>query len=269
MEAALERPVHQEIEHDTTSSVAEACGPALSAEDDVRTSLELLSSQRKYNRWIFDRVRPFVGERVCEVGCGIGNILEFMLDCREVVGIEPSADSFGQVQARLGDRRNVRFANCFLSDCPRDDVPAESFDTVLCLNVLQEVEDDLEAVRTMRKLVRPNGRVVVLVPAHMALFGSLDRTYGFYRRYSRSSLAGVFEAADLRPLSSSYSNVLGFFGWWWFSRCLRRKELTAGSTGLFDKFVPLLALLERITPPPFGQSLIMAGTRHPRGQRAG
>jgi len=78
---------------------------------EVHTSLEVLSDLYNYNHWLFNKVRPFIGEAVCEVGCGIGNITQFLLNRRQVVGIEPLSASFRQSMQRFRDHLNTRFVN--------------------------------------------------------------------------------------------------------------------------------------------------------------
>src|SRR5690606_19885133 len=103
------------------------------------------------------------------------------------------------------------------------------------------------------------GRVVILVPAHMCIFGGIDRAVGHYRRYSRRSLREAFERAGLRTTYSLYLNGLGFFGWWWHSRVLDRDYISPDAGRLFNRLVPYLDAAERLIPPPFGQSLITVG----------
>lgn len=227
---------------------------------EVHTSLEVLSELYNYNHWLFNKVRPFVRGRVCEVGSGIGNITQFMLNCDEVVGIEPLRVSYETLSSRFQDHANVHFAQCVLDQCPRDDVPAEHFDTVVCLNVLEHIEDDVASLRRMRSLCREKGRVVILVPAFMSLYGELDRSFGHYRRYTRRTLQRAFEEAGLRATYSFYMNTLGVLGWWWQGRCLRRRQITVESSRFFNRLVPFLDAFERVVRLPIGQSLVMIGT---------
>jgi len=96
--------------------------------------------------------------------------------------------------------------------------------------------------------------------AHMSIYGALDRSFGHCRRYNRRCLGRAFEAAGLRPTYSFYMNALGYFGWWWHSRLLRREQIPVQTGRFFNRLVPLLDAIERILPPPFGQSLVMVGT---------
>ncbi len=237
-------------------------GTAASWENHTR--LALLNELYAYNYWLYDKVRLFIKGDVCEVGCGTGNITQFLLNRERVVGIEPFIPSLEKARRRFAKHVNVEFANCRLDDSPNELVPAESFDTVLCMNVLEHIEDDVDSLRRMRRLCRGNGSVVTLVPAHMSVFGGLDRAAGHFRRYNRRSLGRAFEQAGLIVTHSFYMNALGYFGWLWYGRVLGREQLPASGARLFNRLVPLLDAFERNIPPPFGQSLVMAGA--PDGQ---
>jgi SAM-dependent methyltransferase len=244
---------------DASLSVESCMAGAADVRSEVHTSLEVLSELYNYNHWLFNKVRPFVGETVCEVGCGIGNVTQFLLNRRQVVGIEPLAASLRQSTRRFREHLNTRFFNGVLQDCPNEAVPAGAFDTVLCMNVLEHIEDDVGALYTMCLLCAPRGRVVVLVPAHMSIYGELDRAFGHCRRYNRKTLAVAFREAGLLPTYSRYINTIGYFGWLWEGRCLHRRQINPRSARLFNRLVPFIDAFERLLPLPFGQSLLMVG----------
>lgn len=226
----------------------------------VRTSLELLSELYNYNHWIYNKVRPFIRGRVCEVGSGVGNITQFMLNSPQLVGIEPCRTSCQDTASRFRQHQNVRLVHCALEECPNTDVPKDHFDTVVCLNVLEHIGDDVDSLRRMRSLCTKRGRVVILVPAHMSIYGQLDRSFGHWRRYNRRSLRQAFTAAGLAPTYSFYMNMLGYFGWCWQSRILKRDQISASAGWVFNRLVPFLDAFERLVRLPFGQSLVMIGT---------
>lgn len=228
-------------------------------DDAVSRGLEILATVYHYNHWIFDQVREHLGKRVVEVGSGIGNITQFLLNVDEVVCLEPFEPYCRHLRSRFAPHRNVRVVQGAIEQCPGPEVPAGQFDTVVCLNVLEHIEDDVSALRRMRELLAPGGRVIVLVPALHFLYGQMDRALGHVRRYSRRSLRGAFRQAGLRPVSARYLNALGMLGWWWHGRVRGRTVVPVGATRLFDRMVPFLAAWERLVPPLIGQSVVMVG----------
>lgn len=235
-----------------------------SADMEVHSTLELMDELYDYNHWIFNKIRPFIKGAVCEIGCGIGVVTQFLLAQKRVVGVEPYEQSLRHARRRFADHLNVSFAACRLQHCPNDEVPAKNFDTVVCLNVLEHIEEDVEALRHMRMLCGDGGQTVVLVPAHMSAYGHMDRWYGHVRRYSRRTLGKAFTAAGMRVVHSFYMNAIGYLGWLVEGRVLRRQRIPASAARMFNRLVPFIDALERLIEPPFGQSLVMVGTpAHP------
>jgi hypothetical protein len=132
------------------------------------------------------------------------------------------------------------------------------------LPIFEHIADDAGALRRMRELLVPGGRVVVLVPAAPWAYGSMDAAMGHVRRYNRRALVARFRDAGLVAQSARYMNFPGLLGWWWHARVLRRDRLSESSTRLFDRLVPYVSALERLIPVPAGQSLVVVGRRETR-----
>lgn len=232
--------------------------PRVDAADPVgAATLELLADAPNYNRWMFDRLRPWVGRRVLEIGSGIGNLSAFLLDRERLVLTDTALDYLERLRARFAGRPNVGVAHLYLPD-DHASLAEERFDTIICLNVLEHVEDDHRSLVVMRRLLEPRGRLVLLVPALSALYGTLDVALGHHRRYGRRDLTTKFAAAGLAMRHLEYFNLAGIPGWWLAGRVLRRRLIPSGSLKLYDALVPLFRL-ERFLPWRVGQSLIAIG----------
>ena len=136
----------------------------------------------------------------------------------------------------------------------------ERFDTIICLNVLEHVRDDGRSLAVMRALLRSGGRLLLLVPALPAIYGTLDTALGHHRRYTPRELREKFSTAGLTMRHLEYFNLAGILGWWFTGRVLRRSLIPAASLALYDALVPLFRL-ERLLPWRVGQSLIAIGER--------
>lgn len=224
-------------------------------------TLELLAEAPRYNRWQFDLVAPHLGRRVLEVGAGIGNMSALFLETRPELLVATDTDPY--YRARLVERfaglAEVAVEELHLPD-PGAPARFERFrlDTVIATNVVEHIEDDLGTVVTMRNLLAPGGRVIILVPAMQAIYGELDRELGHYRRYSRPRLALLMERAGLQVVRMMWFNRLGVFGWWFNGRIRRTRMIPLEQLRTFDRLVPMLRF-ERLLPLPFGQSLIAIG----------
>lgn len=257
MDLTLEASAQTRVQHETTAAADAA---ASQVQRDVLGSLELLNELYDYNHWVYATVRPYLGASVCEVGAGIGNFIQFALNHDRVVAVEPFRRSFEDGRQRYAAHANVRYVNAWLHECPREEVPAEGFDSVVSLKVLESLDDDVAALTRMRMLCRRGGHVVIFVAAHMSAYGTMDQVYGHLRRYNRRGLASKFAEAGLRPVESFYANLPGYFGWWWHSRVRKSREIPPGAARFSNKLIPLVGAVERILRPPFGQSLVMVGT---------
>jgi len=257
-----------------SSSLIYEPSPAQPAEaplgtDVVDDSLDTLSGLYEYNHWVYSMVRPHVSGRVLEVGCGVGTITRFLsMHADEVVGLDPVdrfVDRFSQAFAHM---THVSARQGFLEDLPVPKDESRMFDTVVNCNVLEHIEDDVEAVTTMAQQLRPGGRLAVFVPAGPLAFGRLDRELGHFRRYTRRSLRAVFEAAGLQWIEGRYSNSVGLLGWWFNSVVLRCKTVPIKQAVAFNRLVPLISAIERMIPLPFGQSVVGVGRKPIHSVRA-
>ena len=220
-------------------------------------TLERMTAAPRYNRWMYDRLRPWVGSRVLEIGAGIGNMSEFLVDRERVVLTDTEPYYLDRLRASYARHPHVSVAELRL---PAVDgrLRAERLDTVVCLNVLEHIEDDRASLVAMRGLLAPRGRLVLLVPALRALFGTLDEALGHFRRYVPDELGQKFRDAGFRVLHLEYFNLAGVPGWWLTSRVLRRRLIPAGALKWYEALVPLFRL-ERWLPWRIGQSLIAIG----------
>jgi SAM-dependent methyltransferase len=231
--------------------------PAEAADQVGAATLERIATASRYNRWMFDRLRPWVGRRVLEIGAGIGNMSAFLMDRERVVLTDSEPFYLGRLRERFADRPEVMVTELRL---PAVDarLGAERFDTVIGLNVLEHIEDDAATLRALHGLLQPGGRLVLLVPSLRALYGTLDEALGHFRRYAPAELSAKLGAAGFRVRHLEYFNLAGILGWWLMGRVLRRRVISPAALHGYELLVPLFRL-ERLLPWRIGQSLIAIG----------
>jgi SAM-dependent methyltransferase len=216
----------------------------------------------RYNAWLLDRGRPYLGERVLDVGAGLGPFVALLPATASVLALEPDAEFADELRRRFSDRPNVRVAAIGVEGLA-DDESLGPFDTIVCFNVLEHLPDDLAALRILRARLVPGGCLLVVVPAHERLFGMIDREVGHERRYGRDVLRTRLEAAAFDVLDIRYVNPVGALGWLVTSVLLRRPAVPAGPLAAYDRFVPLFRALDRLCLP-FGLSVWAVGLRAPQ-----
>lgn len=231
-------------------------------EDDpvgIETLERLAAAAPRYNRWLIQRVLPWVGRRVLEIGAGVGTMSAFLTDRERVVLSDTNSGYLERLRARFADQPHVRVVPLRLPATNGDLVP-ERLDTIICLNVLEHVRDDEPSLATMFQLLQPGGRLVLLVPSLPAIYGTLDRALGHFRRYTPAELRRKYAAVGFRMRHLEYFNLAGIPGWWFTGRVLKRELIPTGSLRWYDALVPLFRL-ERLLPWRLGQSLIAVGER--------
>ena len=227
------------------------------------SDLEIMAGAKNYRQWMYRRLSPHIGQNVLEIGAGIGNFTKLLLDREFVVATDNFEPCVEYLNKHIGDRLR---APALVFDASGDVSPELSkfdFDTIVCLNVLEHIEDDFKALGRMHRMLVPGGRLVLLVPAFQFLFGTVDRALGHYRRYTRKGLLPLMERAGFVIEESFYMNSIGMAGWFWNNRIIKRHEESKTQIGFFDRYIaPLAELGERILPPPAGLSLIAVGRKN-------
>jgi len=216
-----------------------------------------MTRAKNYFAWQSRLVARELGQRVVEVGCGIGNFTAMLRDRELVVAVDREEACVGALRERFPDRGNLRALTCEVPSREFRDLACFRPDSVVCVNVLEHIEDDRAALRDMAQVLAPGGVIVLLVPAFDALYGPIDRNLGHYRRYRRGSIPRLADAAGLEVRKLHYVNAAGFLGWWVNAHLLRREAQSDGQIAMFDRLVvPFLSAIESAVKPPFGQSLL-------------
>jgi glycosyltransferase involved in cell wall biosynthesis len=230
--------------------------PDVGREDEGFTTLRRVEVLHRYTGFLWELIRPYVGRRVLEVGAGTGVMTRYLATREHLVATDVDPEYLELLQRVHGDNPNVEVRRLDLAHLGGDGLPPSSFDTVVCSNVLEHVADDAAALRAMREVVAPGGRIVLVVPALRALYGSIDRAIGHHRRYTRTEIEAKLSAAGLAVEHVSYFNMLGVPGWFLNSRLLGRRSVPGMQARLHDRLVPLLRLERRVLRPPLGMSLL-------------
>jgi glycosyltransferase involved in cell wall biosynthesis len=228
--------------------------------DPGLASLRRLRQARRYNEWVWGRIRPFVGDRVLEIGCGIGNYTGFLRNYPLVVSTDRNADYLRQVAARLEQYDNIHVEQIDWEHPDLEALRARGFDTILCLNVLEHIARDDDALATFANLLPLGGRLILQVPALPGLFGEIDRAIGHHRRYERAALRAQLERHGFAVEHGRYFNLPGLVGWYVNSRLLRRRSVPGLQARIASALVPWLALEQRFDPPA-GMSLLMVARK--------
>jgi SAM-dependent methyltransferase len=211
-----------------------------------------------YLRWIADRVRPHLGRSVLEVGAGTGSITELYAPGRQVLAIDRSSWCIDEMEKRFASVDNVDVRKVDALELVDE---GRRFDSVVMLNVLEHIEDDVEILRMLGTLLETDGRIIIYVPALNGLYGKWDRKVGHYRRYAPWRLRSVLDEAGLTPVEIGYMNALSIPAWIAFSNSDVEKS-NAASMSVWDKTgIAWGRRIESVIPVPFGLNVFCAARR--------
>lgn len=195
--------------------------------------------RREIIRAVLDGLELPARARILDAGCGSGRNMVELAHYGTVIGAELSE----RAVAKARERGAGEVVCCSLEDLPFD---GNSFDLAVCLDVIEHLDDDLAALKELRRVVAPGGFLVVTVPAYQWLWSHHDVVNQHRRRYSRRRLLAVAARAGWRCERASYFNSL-LLPVAVVARLLSRLTVKGGdrSTDLWLPPKPLNGLLER------------------------
>lgn len=220
----------------------------LYAEDTYGSQiLGRLNRAPRFTKWMADVIRPYVGEEVLEIGAGTGNLTVQLIPRRLYWASDINPLYLSYLENVGLDRPYMRVG---YTDGEKDEsFPQEQkFDTVICLNVVEHLVDDLAVLHNIREVLEDHGRAIVLVPCGPWLFGSLDEVLGHHRRYTRKQLAELVEKAGFQLETMLEFNRVGVIAWWLNACLLRRRTFGFWQIKLLNLLAPLFRVLDGFSP---------------------
>jgi len=228
---------------------------------NARRELELLSNTPTSTRLILNQFDYLLGANVLEIGAGLGQISTMLVkDGRSITSLEPDPKLCQQLTASTQTLGVRSFPSTLEQALTSNQISQdEKFDSIVIVNVLEHIEDDIRELQIAKTVLNPDGKIIIFVPAMPSLYGSMDAVSGHFRRYRRSELEAVIRAAGLQTKSIHYFDPIGVLPYWLSYRVLNRETLGASSVALYDKvIIPTSIFLSRlIRSRGLGKNLIM------------
>jgi len=212
--------------------------------------LARLARAPRFNAWMADTIRPYCGDEVLEIGSGVGNLTQRLIPRRKYVASDINPLYLQTLSRLRADRPYLKASYTDVSELssfPREEAP---FDTVVCLNVIEHVDDDRTSLNNIRSVLAPHGKAIVLVPHGQWNFGTLDEVLGHRRRYSEESLRRLAEECGFAVREVVLFNRVGTPAWWLNGRVLRRRTFGLGQIVALNALTPLFRRIDRYLPFP-------------------
>ncbi|MCW2865719.1 MAG: Methyltransferase type 11 [Actinoallomurus sp.] len=209
---------------------------------------------RNYRQYEYDMVAPHVGKSLLEVGSGLGHFSEqFAGRLDYLVVSDNDAYCVEQLTKRYAGNADVEVLDLAL---PAEINIKRKVDTVVMMNVLEHIKDDVQALKDLASVVEPGGRIVIWVPGYMQLYGDFDRKVGHVTRYTPKTLEATVTGAGLGIDVLKPINFLGGIAWWLAVRRGGAGYPDPKLVKIYDRtVVPTTRAIERLIRPPFGQTV--------------
>jgi SAM-dependent methyltransferase len=217
--------------------------------DPGKVTLDAIEQAPKFNRWMYESVRPWLGKRVAELGCGRGNLSNFFRRHETVLLTDYRDDYLDPLRAKWGLKRNLSFSKLDMS--VRDDYAVLTRfapDSVVFLNVLEHIEDDRAVLKNLFDHVPSGCRLVILVPFGMKLYSEFDKELGHFRRYEKGELDGKMKDAGFNVEHQFYFNKAGKLAWFFANTLGKRTKLTPLQLRIYNFLTPAFKIWDKIAP---------------------
>ncbi|MGB8295308.1 MAG: glycosyltransferase [Polyangia bacterium] len=224
-------------------------------------TLSRLARAPRFSAWMGDVIRPHCGPRVLEIGSGTGNLTRQLVPRALYVASDINPQYLDSLRGLIPDRPYLRVSNTDITK--RESFPAMpgGFDTVVCLNVVEHVDDDGAALRNIREVLAEDGKAVILVPHGPKLFGTLDQVLGHQRRYTEDSLRQLAEQTGFVVEEMIHFNRAGWPAWWLNGRLLKRRTFGLAQILALNALTPLFRRLDGRLPFPPLSLIVILGKR--------
>jgi 2-polyprenyl-3-methyl-5-hydroxy-6-metoxy-1,4-benzoquinol methylase len=216
-------------------------------------TLEIMDEAKNYNAFLEKLVLKYISHTdfILDIGAGIGTFAKkFLRKGYQVHCIEP-------------DTQQVNYMKNFglTADISVENMENNSVDFIYSLNVLEHIENDIDALKLWRTKLKQGGCILIYVPAFNLLYFSFDKSVGHYRRYRKKMLVNKMQSAGFFVEKVRYADSLGFFAsllYKWVNK--GDGKITKNSLIFYDRFVfPFNRLFDFLCCNILGKNVYVVG----------
>jgi SAM-dependent methyltransferase len=224
-------------------------------------TLEAIAKADKFNRWMFETIRPFCSGHILEIGSGIGNVSQFFVQNNFLITLSDTDEFYvGHLKKAFVESDVLLIDLVHKSFNKEYDQLFEKFDTVISLNVLEHISDDELAIENCLHFLKPGGSLVMLVPAYSFLFSQMDSELKHYRRYTSKKVSALAVKKGLVVRKVFYFNALGIMAWL-YGKLFRLQSIPVKNMKLYNSIVPFAKFMDKILFQRAGLSVILVAKK--------
>jgi len=226
-------------------------------------TLDAISFAPNFNEYMYKTILPFCKGNILEIGSGIGNISHHFINAGSQITLTDIRSNYlDQLKEKYADKAE----GILEMDLIHENFDIEYadhlniYDTIFAMNVVEHIKDDNQAIINAKKMLKPNGHLIILVPAFQALYNSFDLALEHYRRYTRKSL-NTLMSPHLNLIHTQYFNAFGMLGWYVSGRLLKKKSIPVNQMKLYDKLILISKIVDKCVFNKIGLSVITVGKK--------
>ena len=231
--------------------------PSHSTESYIVNELSLFERATNWKAYYGAKLKPYLKNRVLEVGAGIGGTTVSLCDGSQAdwLCVEPDASLAKEITHLLEEKKLPSY--CRLHVGTLADLPKEAlFECIIYIDVIEHIQDDKAELAMAYQHLAPNGVLVVLVPAYQWLYSPFDKAIGHYRRYTRPSLLRVMPPQS-KILHAWYLDSVGVLASSANKLLLKQSDPTVKQIKFWDTMmVPVSRVTDKIVGHSFGKSVL-------------
>ncbi len=226
-------------------------------------NLDAISFATRFNHWMYQTIQANCTAKILEIGSGIGNISKHFIEANEDIYLSDIRDNYIEELKRTWPQKKDQI---FKLDLVNPDFESlyphhlEQYDTVFALNVVEHIMDDKLAIKNAKKMLKPEGKLIILVPAYQWMYNSFDTALEHFRRYTKTTLSKII-APEMKIIHKQYFNAFGMLGWFVSGRLLRKKTIPRNQMELYDRLIIVAKTIDKLVLNRIGLSVIVVAQK--------
>lgn len=224
----------------------------------IGNELELFKHAKNWKNYYSKKIMKYIYGNVLEVGAGIGETTKILYN-KQVSSwlcLEPDQS--------LSEKINYKIMSSYLNPdikvkttTIQEISDSEQFDCILYIDVLEHIKDDEQEINKATELLKNNGSLIILAPAHNFLFSEFDKSIGHYRRYNKRNIKNII-SPGLHITKLFYLDSVGFSVSLLNKIILKQQLPSIKQIKFWDKMViPISKMVDIISFYSFGKSIVL------------
>lgn len=217
--------------------------------DAGKVALDALEQAPRFNQWMYEAIRPHLGSQLAELGSGRGNLSKFLKSHGTLLVTDNRNEYLSELRARWPEDKRLQVASLDLCEAAQyEKLRAFRPDTVVCLNVLEHIENDRAVLRHLFDVLPIGARLVFLVPFNPKLTSEFDRQIGHFRRYAHGELEEKMREAGFDVERQFFFNKVGVLAWWIGNKISKQRTITSWQLRLYNFLTPIFRVIDKVLP---------------------